>query len=593
MGTFHLALSMAGTVSAGTYTGGTLVELNNWLANWQNIRTAKNGIKLKAIKDTANFKKGDLITIAKEEIPDHHVKIKTLTGASGGGISAALFMLGLTTDKVEEFLRDTWTEIDVRGMLDSDDLERKKIYSLLNVKPIDDLVQKLRNERWSSENYAEGLDYLSDNIEIFLTLASYEGIPFKISPVQANNVSYGIQKTHLDYIKFNFSKNQDFPDLSSIQYLPWGYQLFFRKNEYFKNDNNWLKLIESAPATAAFPFGFKPRSLKRLRKEYTGKLFYLGYTISGSKIDYSTLDPEWPCGNPDDDFEMEYIDGGTFNRDPHDLARASLMQSLGIKGQIPHDGINTNACVILLDPFPTNFDLQKKPGDTVIGIPSLFKQPQYFVGSTVDQGRFRPDWIEKAVDNTYYSRFFISPTRRDSANQEAALPLAAGLLGAFSGFLDQSFREHDYKLGRYNTYQFLSNYFCVPETNKEITYCQNASPATKEKYEAIGWYIPNNSNGLCQIIPRTEEPGLINSLQPPVWPSMSLDKWEELRAMALNRAKRLCDSMTDFSLPLEMIADPLIWHKYVKSRAEEQLNTIEKELIKYGLLRKEHNSFPS
>src|SRR2546428_14178185 len=127
------------------------------------------------------------------------------------------------------------------------------------------------NERWPTTDYAASLDYLSDNIEIFLTLASYEGIPFKISPSQANNVSYGIHKTHLDYIKFNFSKIKKAP---IPQNLPYGYNLLFRENELLKNDNNWLKLIESAPATAAFPIGFKPRSLRRFRKEYDGKLFY-------------------------------------------------------------------------------------------------------------------------------------------------------------------------------------------------------------------------------------------------------------------------------------------------------------------------------
>ena len=88
MGTFYLGLSMAGTVSAGTFTGGTLLELNSWLSSWQQAK--KNGLTLKASVKTANYNIGDTISFTKDEVPQHSVKIKSMSGASGGGVSATL-----------------------------------------------------------------------------------------------------------------------------------------------------------------------------------------------------------------------------------------------------------------------------------------------------------------------------------------------------------------------------------------------------------------------------------------------------------------------------------------------------------------------
>ncbi len=386
MGTFYLGLSMAGTVSAGTYTGGTLSEINHWLSAFQTAKA--EGLSLKASANTKKYKIGDTIRLEPTEIPDHEVKIKTLAGASGGGVSAALMITGWSIGQVEDLLKNVWTSFDVKDMLCNDDLSNHKpIYSVLNVKPIDKLMNDLLAKQWGEKSNAQTLNYLDDNIEIFMTLASYEGIPYKTTPTKSTGVSYGVHKTHLDYIKFNFSKNGT--DAPPKPTLPFANNLVFRADHSLNDDNDWKQFILSCPATAAFPVEFKPRSLKRYRKEYVGKLFYLNYTISSATLDYSTLQPAWPGDNNDlNPFDMEYIDGGTFNRDPHDLARASLIESLNSEGklkgkELPHDGKNAMACVILVDPFPSNFDSQKLPGTVVVGIPTLINQPQYILGAMI------------------------------------------------------------------------------------------------------------------------------------------------------------------------------------------------------------------
>lgn len=576
---------MAGTVSAGTFTGGTLTEINDWLADWQKART--NGVSLKTKCKTPSYSVGQEIKFLPNEIPNHFVKIKSLTGASGGGVSAALLLSGLTTNKTAELLKDIWTAFDLKDMLDNSDIQgHDPIYSVLNVKPIEELMGKIADEKWNTTDYAKALDYLDDNIEVFFTLASYQGIPYKVTPSEGNQVSYGIHKTHLDYIKFNFSKNgTPAPDKPN---LPFPYNLTFNSNQTFKNDSAWKQLIDSCPATAAFPVGFRPRSLTRKLKEYTGKLFYLNYTEPFSKIDYSTLQPAWDA--TDEEFNMVYLDGGTFNREPHDIARASIIESLKIKEkQIPNDGIKTNACVILIDPFPSNFDSLETPG-SVKKVPDLFHQPQYILGAMTDQGRFRPDWIEKAVDDNYYSRYLISPIRRNADGNIEEQPLAGGLLGAFSGFIDKSYRLHDYNLGHYNTNRFLSTNFTVPIGNEVVDYYQKANDVLKEKYEAVGWYIPptnNDKSGHCQIIPRMTEPSASSSTQPE-WPSITGDQWDILYDLAIERAKQLIDSIIDIGWLVNKPADFITWY-LLKGKVESALEMVKNELLKNKLLKEADN----
>ena len=66
-GTFHLGINMAGAVSAGAYTAGVLDFLTEALDEWY------------AAKASAN-----------QNVPLHDISIDVLTGASAGGMCAAI-----------------------------------------------------------------------------------------------------------------------------------------------------------------------------------------------------------------------------------------------------------------------------------------------------------------------------------------------------------------------------------------------------------------------------------------------------------------------------------------------------------------------
>jgi hypothetical protein len=94
----------------------------------------------------------------------------------------------------------------------------------------------------------------------------------------------------------------------------------------------------------------------------------------------------------------------------------------------------------------------------------------------------------------------ISPVRPSSGNPKAEkYPIACGALGGFSGFLHESFRRHDYLLGRRNAQAFLRWNFALPETNILFTnftsrhdrwYVRNADGVTGSINEEIEQALP-------------------------------------------------------------------------------------------------------
>lgn len=86
--------------------------------------------------------------------------------------------------------------------------------------------------------------------------------------------------------------------------------------------------------------------------------------------------------------------------------------------------------------------------------------------------RVRVSELAPAVDERDFSRFVVAPLRRiprrDKQSKQPPperFPIACGLLGGFGGFLDESFRAHDFQLGRRNCQRFLQDAFLVPANN--------------------------------------------------------------------------------------------------------------------------------
>jgi len=131
--TFEFGLVLGGTVSAGAYTAGVLDFLFEALDAWTDAKQRNDPLA-----------------------PKHEVRLKVIAGASGGGVNAVIAARALAfnypavtrgslkanTPTGNPFF-DTWCSLQFDGFLDTADLKKGGIRSLLNGKPIDDAAKAL------------------------------------------------------------------------------------------------------------------------------------------------------------------------------------------------------------------------------------------------------------------------------------------------------------------------------------------------------------------------------------------------------------------------------------------------------------------
>ncbi len=120
--------------------------------------------------------------------------------------------------------------------------------------------------------------------------------------------------------------------------------------------------------------------------------------------------------------------------------------------------------MISVAPFPSSdrydprYDVSKAQGP----FPILGR----LVTVLLSQSRFLGESLAVLTSGAAFSRFVIAPSD-PSQKQKNALQCAS--LGAFGGFMERSFRAHDFLLGRRNCQMFLKTYFRLPLGNPIIS----------------------------------------------------------------------------------------------------------------------------
>ena len=129
-GTFEIGLVLAGAVSAGAYTAGVMDFLFEALDEWCRLREGN------------------------EDLPQHNVVLRVISGASAGGINGAIAAAAcrydfppITVDNAdrqgqENPFFNTWVKgIDIKRLLDPSDLNgEERIRSVLNSECLDELA---------------------------------------------------------------------------------------------------------------------------------------------------------------------------------------------------------------------------------------------------------------------------------------------------------------------------------------------------------------------------------------------------------------------------------------------------------------------
>jgi hypothetical protein len=489
-----------------------------------------------------------------------------ITGASAGSIAAAVLTSSLRDKDYPDLLpigkrppsqlyRAWVDEIDISKLLELKDLDSTKaeidqrsliakisgflglskekapkpgeIKSLLNSDALDEITQIVLNAKWTRQQWPS---YLADPLQLYFTVTNLRGIPYGINFSGQTGNEFGMSM-HADSMSFRFASKPDASDKDNVCL-----------DHIDGLEGNWKTLGQSALASGAFPVGLAARILQREgTSAYDDKLWPLPVEPDkdGCCVKMEKIEPAWTSCVKNESFNyvFENVDGGVANNEPFELARRFLVDLGDDKTcRLPRGGKTADRTVIMIDPFPdgTLFDCNYAPSTSLI---SILKK---LFAAMISQLRFKTEELELAMRPDVHSRWIIAPF-----STEDRPAIASAALGAFSGFLHRSFREHDYLLGRRNCQQFLRSILLLHETNP----CLQAQTWSEElKYEK-GRYLP--------VIPLYAE--CAKNIDEPQWPknTMTTEDFEMLAEQIQKRLNGLVERLIE-STTGGIIESPLL-----------------------------------
>lgn len=528
-GVFEIGLVMAGAISAGAYTAGVLDFLNEALACWEEARARD-----------------------PENTPPHRVRIKVMSGASAGGICAAIAAAEAagkaSGDPARGKLYESWVErIDIEKLLTLRDIDHPdaEVVSLLDSTELDaialdalDLVPR-DLPAWYAEPF-----------HIYLALANLRGIPYAIREdvsEDADDPANLYEMTlHADYLHFAIGGDSSFADGEgskpwSTRGIHWLDPSALGIKDRRVSDPAWALLRDAALSTSAFPVGLAPRSLARPRADYDNRRWAAARLDpqSGWTVDMRPRPPNWPrLGTWADEYRFHTVDGGVMDNEPLELARRQLA---GPRRHNPRSATKARRAVVMVDPFPDASPVRpdELPGGVAAPNTSAYRPRLDFLsilGETfsalIRQARFKKEEMLLAEDETVFSRFMVAPTRSDRGKDDS---IASAAMGGFGGFFDQSFREHDYRLGRRNCQQFLRRHFVLDAENELF---DQAWWTAERRARWAKDVRTRNGRAFLPIIPLCER-AETEALAEPDWPTIEASRLDRLRPMIAARVRAI------------------------------------------------------
>jgi predicted acylesterase/phospholipase RssA len=549
--TFHAGICMAGAVSAGAYTAGVMDYLLETLENWDKAKQLQAQGKLTGV-------------------PQHNFIIEVLSGASAGGMTAAITAAAIQNHFPHMEGGETANELNGKqnpiynawvNLLEEDG-KKDMMDVLLSTNDIDgDGKNNPHNEVRSGFNsdfiacVAKNVfdntvkdknclrPYIAPDADIFTTITNLRGFTYKITFKTSQGIREHRMKMHRDIACFRLNEHGEYDNDGRIP-LHFNTVVGFNKEV----------LIDAAMATGAFPLGLEPRLLNR-NNEYIQQNKYLNLHIDQSEnyeVKHDLLS--------DTDYQCLNVDGGVINNEPFDITqkflddrRRTRLAKSGdpdaVNYQIKTEAKDFDSTVIMVDPFPND------ENNTTTGYTPLraWKSivPQ-ILGAMRGQLMLKEDQVQKAYSPDDYTRFLISPVRTLKGEKQK-FTIACGSLEGFGGFFSKKFRVHDFYLGRRNCQRFIQHYFNVP-VNAENDIIEFGYKNIKEQYAYIDYgtkYLP--------IIPdfRVVETNGTYSLQKPpeekepTYPTISLKYILGLEDKIKTRLSAILDNIGKGESPVD------------------------------------------
>jgi len=442
---FRIVINMAGAISAGAYTAGVLDFMTEALDAWSKAKTAG------------------------EEVPQHEVVIEGFSGASAGGLCAALSAVLLqeefehvadaTRRGTNNRLYEAWVNTtDIRALLTTRDLDRPgPLVSLLDSTLLDDLAVYGLTRGPLPETPRP---YVSPDLTLFLSLTNLRGVLYSLNGLSPG----GVEETTSffgDRIRFQTVRPDSQRPLGEAAYPV----------DLVSAQGDFELLGNAAMATGAFPAFLAPRVLTRRHSDYTPPLWETHE--AGVKDDAAPVEPSFPPGMADP-FQTLNVDGGVTNNDPYNYAHDYLaaLDPPREDHQLERDPCKADRAVVSIAPFPTmasyavDYDPLHNAGVLQV-IARLFQ-------ALVSQSRFYGESLSHLMRGTTFCHFMVAPSDHElveklkhEATHHKPIPkaLQCAALAAFGGFFERGFRAHDYELGRRNCQKFLLDHFVFPAEN--------------------------------------------------------------------------------------------------------------------------------
>ena len=566
---FKICLTMAGAVSAGAFTAGVMDYLFETLELWENAKIKNRNLGL----DHPEY---------DFSIPMHEVEIDVISGSSAGGISGALTLLNVMDADFQAVNKDnplginnrffqSWVEMgdDAKSttfekMLQNDDLKKnEKPQSLLNSQAIDVIA----NNALNITRQKQLPSYISDSLDLILTTTNLRGLNFKID-FGGNDKNGSVITSHAGFFRYKLA-NDIYP-----QGIPDGDEMYYVLDLNKPKDMGYLK--DATLSTAAFPIGLKSREVA-ISQKYVNR--YPKY-LFGQRTGIYPIIKDSPV------YKFNSIDGGLINNEPFAIALKVLREK-----NLPEVLMDRYA-VIMMDPFPNqdnDIEEENPPRDIISIAKGMFKALR-------NQVMFNQDGILDALDQTNRTKYLIEPIRKVmSAGKmvRAENDLASAPFSGFAGFLDKTFRCHDYHLGRQNCQSFLRYYFGVPEPEIAARLTDYPKELAFERFSFNETQAETKGVRLFPIIPDmrvlhastnkydVEKYGIDAQLKYPEFPSISQkDFQKKYKSLLKNRIESVSNALVGnfwFALANRLFLRGKIYNELV--------NTLETELKESGLMK--------
>lgn len=539
---FRIGLCLAGAISAGAYTAGVVDYLIEALQEWQRRKESN-----------------------EPNTPRHEVQLAVVGGASAGGMTGIILASAinqtytplplqtatLTQRQPHHVLYHSWVDLVQDDMfpllLDTRDIRKKEIYSLLNSTFIDAIADRVTQP---VKNPVPTPAFIDPRLKLFVTLSNLEGFTYNAAFRSATATSPYLMSVHNDYACF---------ELNATQYQGFGWTPLD-----FSTSLNVALARQAAMATGAFPVGLRAREVVRQLQHVKDNRWLSPYLAQASPL-------------PDPIHSIN-VDGGMINNEPFEKVQDVLRD-------MTHDTHASTyhtfrGCVLMVDPFPST--AQKfNPAANISNV----------VGNTLSallaQNRAKPLEVQQAWDSQNPGQFLIAPVRHHpfapDKRLQGADAIACGSLGGFGGFLKKDFRIHDFFLGRANAERFLRHYFTVPAVT--------TNPIFADGYAEVNDRTPFTSavDGGLQIIPifSKEQPRMpLPEFAPGVdWPALEEATLNNWKSLIRKRAQALLMNFDDYRWDTRLLLQIGAWVVINRKIADIALHTIKSSLQKQQLMK--------